>query len=324
MLHIKRPMLAPLNSPADTPSFFDDIVFPQMVSPKIDGIRALVCQVPEVDFTTLDSSRTGAIEHAVLSRNMERFRSNQVKELFGNPELLHCDGELAYNPIAPNCLHVTQSHVSAFNKPCETLKYYVFDYCNPETLGMEYYLRLERLERLVAESGNPRVDVLPQIHVDTVDELLEIEKQYLNEGYEGIMFRNPVGHYKQNRATYRENLIYKLKRFKDAEAMIIGFIEGENNTNVQERDARGFAKRSDSKAGKVANGMVGKIIVRHLHLDKEFLIAPGVLTHAQRRHIWENQDKFLNRVVTFRYFDYGMKDEYRFARFIAFREKWDM
>lgn len=324
MQQIKRPMLAPLNSPADTPSFFDDIVFPQMVSPKIDGIRALVCQVPEIDFTSLSGNSTGNAEYAVLSRNMERFRSRQVKELFGNEQLLHCDGELAYNPIAPNCLHVTQSHVSSFDKPCDTLKYYVFDYCALETVNEPYYLRHERLEKLIKEANNPRVELIPQIHVDTIDELLQIEKQYLEEGYEGVMFRNPVGHYKQNRATYRENLIYKLKRFKDAEAIIIGFIEGENNTNAQERDARGFAKRSDSKAGKVPNGMVGKIRVRHLHLDTEFVITPGVLTHAQRKYIWEHQDEFLNKIVTFRYFDYGMKDEYRFARFIAFREKWDM
>ena len=106
--------------------------------------------------------------------------------------------------------------------------------------------------------------------------------------------------------------------------LIIGFIEGENNTNVQERDARGFAKRSDAKAGKVKNGMVGKFIVRHLTLDREFIVTPGVLKHAQRRYIWEHQDEFLNKIITFRYFDYGIKDEYRYAQFIAFREKWDM
>lgn len=322
--HIKRPMLAPLNSPSDTPTFFEDIIFPQLVSPKIDGIRAVVCDVPLVDFHSLDSADVVGHKITMLSRNMSKFRSTQVHELFSNEPLLHCDGELAYNPTASDCLHVTQSHVSAFDKPCETLKYYVFDYCNVATLEMPYYLRLELLEKLVANANNPRVEIIPQIHVDTLDELLSIEKDYLEQGYEGVMFRNPVGYYKQNRATYNENLIYKLKRFKDGEAVIVGFLEGETNTNTKEFDARGLAKRSSAQAGKIPNGMVGKIVGRNVKTDHEFLIMPGMLTHAQRKHIWEHQDESVGKVVKFRYFDYGIKDEYRYSRFISFREEWDM
>lgn len=323
---IKKPLLAPLNSPADTPSFFDDIIFPQLVSPKIDGIRALVDEVIEEDFTSLSGGVAGAniSTYNVLSRNLEKFRSNQVQALFGTKELLFCDGELAYNPIAPDCLHVTQSHVSSFNKPCDTLKYYVFDWCNPATAHLEYYLRHEMLIEAIANADNPRVEVIPQLHVDSLEELLAIEAQYLEEGYEGVMFRNPVAHYKHNRATYRENIIYKLKRFTDAEAIIIGFLEGEHNTNAKEIDARGFAKRSDAKAGKVPNGMVGKILVRDLKTNQELTITPGVMKHPQRKYILEHQAEFINKIVTYRRFDYGVKDAPRFSRFIAFREKWDM
>lgn len=324
MILIKRPMLAPLNSPADTPTFFEDIQYPQLVSPKIDGIRAIVGSAVVEDYTSLDLCSAGALEISVLSRNMDKFRSRQVQSLFGVPELLHMDGEMAYNPIAPDCLHVTQSHLSSFDKPCETLKFYVFDWCDPKTLGEPYYIRHEQLKAAAEKANHPRVEVIPQLHVDNLEELLAIEAQYLEEGYEGVMFRNPVGHYKQNRATYRENLIYKLKRFKDGEAIIVGFIEGEKNTNTQERDSRGFAKRSDAKSGKVPNGMVGRILCRRLKDDHEFLITPGVMTHAQRKYIWEHQDEFIGKIVTYRYFDYGIKDEVRFARFIAFREKWDM
>lgn len=320
-----RPMLAPLNSPKDTPSFFQDIQFPQLVSPKVDGIRAVVREVTEQDFTTLteEGPTSGLIATpTVLSRNLEKFRSAQVAQRFG--DMLHCDGELAYDPTAPDCLHVTQSHVSSFNKPCETLKYYVFDWCEDAMCMEPYYLRLEKLTGFVEMRQNPFVEVLPQLHVDTLDELLAAEEEYLAQGFEGIMFRSPVGHYKHNRATYRENLIYKLKRFTDSEAYIVDIVEGETNTNARETDARGFSKRSSAKVGMVPNGMVKHFVCKDIKTGEDVNVMPGVLKHAQRKYILENNEEFIGKILTYRYFGYGVKDRVRFSRFIAFREKWDM
>lgn len=317
-----RPMLAPLNSPKDTPTFFTDIQFPQLVSPKIDGIRAVVRNVVEADYASLDNN-AGVIETpTVLSRNLEKFRSRQVAQRFSN--MLHCDGELAYDPIAADCLHVTQGHVSSFDKPCETLKFYLFDWCEDAMCGEPYYIRHERLTEFAETIKNPFVEVIPQEHVDSLEELLEAEAKYLEMGYEGIMFRNPVGHYKHNRATYLENLIYKLKRFTDSEAIIEDIIEGETNTNARETDARGFSKRSAAKAGMIPNGMVKHFVCRDIKTGELVNVMPGVLKHAQRKHILEHKEEFVGKILTYRFFGYGVKDRLRFSRFVSFREKWDM
>jgi DNA ligase-1 len=238
--------------------------------------------------------------------------------------MLHCDGELAYDPTAADCLHVTQSHVSSFDKPCETLKFYVFDWCEDAVCNEPYYIRHERLTKFVESVKNPFVEIIPQLHVDSLDELLEAESEYLSQGYEGVMFRNPVGHYKHNRATYIENLIYKLKRFTDSEAIIEGIVEGENNTNARETDARGFSKRSAAKAGMVPNGMVKHFVCRDIKTGEIVHVMPGVLTHPQRKYILEHKEEFIGKILTYRYFGYGVKDRMRFSRFVAFREKWDM
>lgn len=318
-----RPMLAPLNSPADTPSFFDDFVFPQLVSAKIDGIRGCPRPVHLLDYTSLDNPIIIGTESAVLSRTLERLRSKQVQEQYS--DCLYCDGELAYDPTASDCLNVTQSYVRSANKFCETLGYYAFDWTEDSMARRPYYIRLEHLQRMASEYNVSSVQVIPQVAVNSVDELLRVEEQYLMEGYEGVMVRNPEGIYKHNRATYRENLIYKLKRFTDREAIILGFIEGEENLNEKVTDARGFSKRSSAKDGKVPNGRVGKIIVRDLHgSDETFIIAPGVLKLPQREFMLKNQERFIGKICTYRFFNYGIKNERRFARFVAFREKWDM
>ena len=317
-----RAMLAPLNSPADTPTFFEDIVFPQLVSPKIDGIRALVRPVELKEFLSLEETNTIDVQNVVLSRNLERLRSNQVQKWFSN--MLWCDGELAYNPTASDCLNVTQSYVRSRDKFCETLKYYVFDYCEDAAAELPYFERQLKLEEVVTRMKNPHVEIIPQIHVDTVEELLAIEANFLEQGYEGVMFRNPIGHYKHNRSTYRENLIYKLKRFKDAEAVIVECIEGKENLNTLETDARGYAKRSTNKEFMIGNGRLGKFRVRDPKTGEEFLVAAGVLKIPEREYVLRHAEKFIGKTITYRYFDYGIKDERRFARFIAFRESWDM
>ena len=54
------------------------------------------------------------------------------------------------------------------------------------------------------------------------------------------MMRNPIAPYKQGRGTFREGIIYKLKRFEDSEAVIIGFVEQMTNQNVLEKDELGY------------------------------------------------------------------------------------
>ena len=92
------------------------------------------------------------------------------------------------------------------------------------------------------------------------------------------MMRDPVGRYKLGRGTFKEGLIYKLKRFADDEAVIIGFKEQMTNNNILEKDELGYAKRSIFKENMIPAGTLGNFIVdwRELELD----IAPGNFDHV--------------------------------------------
>ena len=299
---IKRPLLAPQQDPSSYPNFFKELQYPLLVSPKLDGIRGIV--------------QGGK----VLSRTMKPLRSYQVQDRYA--DFRFCDGELIVgDPTDPDCYNLCQSHVMSFDKPHKDLRYYVFDYLrNPY---LPFYQRLEEAENFVKSlNGVDSVLFVNHSNVDNEDELLEYEEKCLQMGYEGIMMRDPLSAYKEGRATWREGIIYKLKRFTDTEARVVGFEERFINTNEQETDERGYAKRSKAQAGLVASGLLGKFLVQFN--DEILSIAPGNFKHDQLKDIWLNQEKYLGKWLKFRYFSYGIKDLPRFPRAVGFRDEGDM
>ena len=321
-----RPLLAPPNSPKDTPTFFEDIKFPILVSPKLDGIRAVVMESDEIEVDANLNPIVVGSKIALLSRTLKRLRNEELQQKFSVKELLHLDGELIVGEaFGEGVLNRTQSYVRAA-KAKGDISYHIFDYADEKCAGEHYFIRLDRAKEAVSLANDKypeaKVFLIPQINCESLDELLHYEGTFLSQGFEGVMFRNPLAHYKHNRATYLDNIIYKLKRFTDVEVKIVGFVEGTINTNEQTVDERGFATRSSHKEGKMLSGALGKFIC--LFEGREIFVASGYLTATQKKHIWENQEKFLGATITMRYFGYNILNELRYARFVAFRESWDM
>jgi DNA ligase 1 len=296
-----RPLLAPQESPQTFPGFFEGLTFPLLCSPKFDGIRCLV--------------RNGVC----LSRTGKIIPSVQVQAEFWRFE--HFDGELVEgDPTSANVYNRTQSHVMSYEKPGD-IKFHVFDYIHPRYLDEPFHKRLDMIQNIWPENVDNMFFVEHE-YVDSLDDLLEYEELCLKRGFEGIMLRNPVAEYKRGRATYKQQIIWKLKRFQDAEAKIIGFEEGQLNENYQEKDELGYAKRSTRKEGMVPSGTLGRFIV---NFDGEELsVAPGTFSHPERQMIWNNQEQFLGNWLKFRYMKYGMKDKPRHPRALGMRDDGDM
>lgn len=166
---------------------------------------------------------------------------------------------------------------------------------------------------------------VPQHPIYTLKQALWLEEKYLNSGYEGIMLRKREGLYKEGRSTMREAGLVALKRVKDAEAVIIGFEELMHNDNKAKTNELGYTERSSALAGKVPGNTLGKFIVKGHHTspfaEVEFKIGSGVgLTQELRKEIWDNQAKYLGKIVTHKYQDHGIKDKPRQPIFKSFRE----
>lgn len=269
-----------------------------LLSPKIDGIRALV------------------VNGTLVSRTMKPIRNTYTQSLFGRPELEGLDGELVVgNPWDKNLMQQTSSGVMSYaGKP--DVKFYVFDQWN-------YPAPFET--RLPVAVNSP--SVVNHIHrwVTSYEEMLYWEEHYLKKGYEGVMLRHPNGPYKQNRSTLREAYLVKVKRFEDGEAIITGYEPLYRNLNPLERDERGYAKRSHASEGKVAEDTLGKVYVTDVSTGVEFSIGSG-FTEVQRDALWEVRDRGLvGRVVKYKSFkNAGVKTAPRHPIFLGFRDPEDM
>ena len=295
-----RPLLSPQNDPLSDPSYFNRLRYPLLLSPKFDGIRGVV--------------QGGQ----VVSRTGKSLPSYQVQDEFSKYEGL--DGELVVdNPVDYNVYNRSQSHVMSADKPGD-VTYYVFDTISYP--NEPFYERLQRVERLVEEADNEHLVFVKHHLVRCEGELLDYEKKYLDKGYEGIMIRDPDAPYKFGRATVNEGIIYKLKRFRDAEGILVAIHEQLHNTNEATTNSLGYTERSDTKDAKVRTGMAGGFTV--VYEGEYITVAPGMFTHSERRRIFHDQSAYLGKLIKFRYFAYGMKDKPRFPRAIGFRNEVDL
>jgi DNA ligase-1 len=299
-----RPMLSPREDPLCYPNYFKELEYPLLASPKYDGVRCIV---------------KGS---QCMSRTFKPLPSQHVQDQFNIFE--HMDGEIIEGEAAdPLCYNRTQSHVMSFNKPGD-FSYNIFDYTHPDWLHKPFHERFEEAQRVV-KASNGELKIIDHKIVFSEEELIAYEAECLNLGFEGIMMRNPVGEYKQGRATWKQGLIYKLKRFEDGEGVILNIREKQTNTNEQKVDELGYAKRSYEKAGMVGADTTGMFQV--LFEEQELDIAPGNFTHAELQHIWYNREHYINnkdRLLKFRFMRHGSKDKPRFPRAIGFRYITDM
>lgn len=294
-MNISRPLLAAKTTDAD----LEKLRFPLLLSPKIDGVRALV------------------INGKLMSRSMKPIPNKFTQALFGRPELEGLDGELVVgNPFDKNLMQQTTSGVMSHNGNPH-VEYHVFDRWDSLSVFAD------RWDSLAVHHGDGFIRRVPHTYVYTLEDVLALEKHYVGIGYEGIMLRDPNGRYKQNRSTLREGILLKVKRFHDGEAIITGYEPLERNLNSATLDERGYTKRSTAADGRVADALIGSLTVRDASTGVSFSIGSG-FTESQRRDLWENREDLLGKIVKYKSFAVGVKDKPRFPIFLGFRSPLDM
>ncbi|MDL2342522.1 MAG: ATP-dependent DNA ligase [Patescibacteria group bacterium] len=287
-----KPMLA---SDAD----LSTLRFPVVASPKLDGIRAIV------------------IDGVVMSRSLKPIPNKYVQSLFANCE--YFDGELIVgDPTSQTVYRDTVSHVMAHDKKDFDVRFYVFDHI--ADLDATYSVRSKQLKSGVKEVKNKRVLLHDSQVINGGSHLVDYETRCLVLGYEGLILRDPYSKYKCGRGTAKEQIILKLKRFVDDEAVITGFDERMENTNEKTTNELGRSKRSSHQAGKVGRGDLGALQCDFNGI--KFNIGTG-FDDALRAEIWANKPKYLGQLAKFKHFPIGTKDAPRHPVFLGFRDRSD-
>lgn len=293
-----KPLLA-CNAPAN----LNSLPYPLFASVKLDGIRCVIK------------------DGVALSRTLKPIRNHYIQSLLGRPEFNGLDGELIVGePAASDCMRKTNSGVMSFEGEPD-FKYYVFDIWNRP--GVQYKDALEALPKL---TNHPNIEILRQHTVKTSNEIEAIEQSALDDGHEGIILRRPDGAYKYGRSTVKEGFLYKLKRYLQNEAVVIGVEPYQTNNNAAELDALGYTKRSSAKAGKVDLDLLGTLKVRgrfQEFADVTFSIGTG-FTFYERELLWKQRESLLGKIVTYKFFPVGGKDKPRHPVFVSFRSEDDL
>jgi DNA ligase 1 len=278
----------------------DKARLPALVSPKLDGIRCTI--LGGVPFT----------------RSLKDIPNLFIRNALKAMKLPHgLDGELIVGP--PNDKDVYRNTVSGVmsqdGEPdwC----FHVFDLKS----DMPFTERLLEAKALVAKKKSPRLKLVPHQVCRTHDEIDRWEAEYLSRGYEGLMGRSTTGLYKQGRSGKTDMALWKLKRFEDAEAMIIGFDERMHNANEAKRNALGRTERSSHKENMKPTGTLGALKVRGMS-DQfggvEFDVGTG-FTDAERQEIWDNRDEWLGKVIKYKFLPIGVKDKPRHPVYLGLR-----
>lgn len=301
-----RPMLG---ASFDNPQEFEpELVFlqyPLLCSPKIDGIRFL------------KPPGSPAMSRSWTPLPNQRFQEFMTRE----PMFNHLDGEVIVgeDPTAVGLFNLTQSAIMTASDDRPFSLWFFDRWSNPED---PFHERTAQCHEVIAElrrTGNLRVNYVEHQVANNPEEVLKYEAQALEAGYEGLMLRNQNAPYKFGRSTLRQQGLIKVKRYTDAEAVVVGFEELERNQNEQVRNPFGLAKRSSHKAGKVAAGTCGKLI---LEADPWGRFACGSgLDDEMRDRIWQNQTHYLGKIVTFKFQAHGTLEKPRTPIFKGFREE---
>lgn len=294
-----KPMLA---SPAD----LDAIRYPIFASPKLDGIRASV------------------VGGKLLSRTLKEIPSRHVFNMLSKPEFEGLDGELIVGaPTSLSCYRDTVSMVMADNKVFD-FTYYVFDYLgdNNQVFASSWFShRRGSLQVRLLAFPHPDIQLVEHELLHNREQLDTYEAEQVGLGHEGIMLADPNATYKFGRATTKGGELLKVKRYVDAEAVVIGMEEEMFNGNEAETNELGRTKRSTAAAGLVGKGTMGALIVRDVVTGVEFNIGTG-FTAQDRVDFWKYRNQIASNPtfpIKYKSFPIGVKDKPRHPVYLGLR-----
>lgn len=275
------------------------LVYPLLVSPKLDGIRCVIHNDQPV-------SRT-------LKPIPNRFI--QAKLGFYPP----FDGELLVgDPTDPAAFNKSTSGIMSHgDDPAFT--YWVFDWADPNVAHLPFDYRLKLAISQLDTGRWPWARVVPHTRVYSSKKLMELEAHYVGLGYEGVMVRSPEGYYKFGYSTESQGLLGKVKRFEDTEGTIVGFEELMHNENEATINTLGYQERSTAQSGQVPGNTLGALIVKHSGYQKTFGIGTG-FSADERFTLWQNRDTLTGHDVKFKHQPSGAKDKPRFPVYLGLRK----
>lgn len=292
-----RPMLA-----ADADIF--KLRYPLIAQPKIDGVRAI------------------NVNGALTGRSMKPHGNRYVSRMFSKPSFSGFDGEMYVGKDNDNdlCRRTTSALNSYSGEP--NVRWCVFDII-VDNVEVPYEQRL----RMLSDKVKFINDEYPSVPIKLITSTLIVSEEHLRGyiehydkfGYEGVIVRDPNGYYKNGRSTVNEQGLLRIKKFKDAEAIVLEIVEGQTNNNEIVKNNLGYTDRSTHSENMVPNRMVGSLICKDILTGETITVAAGKMTQAERQNYFNNRNEIIGKTIKYKFFEKGIKDKPRFPTFQSIR-----
>lgn len=287
----------------------DKIKFPAIIMTKIDGVRAL------------------NVDGELVARSLKPFKNKKLTEKYSKPIYSGFEGELiaGNDPKAELLCNKTTSVVNTIEGDTN-VKWYVFDWSHPNHINKPYIQRYYALRDYLLEHRHEIEDVklIPYCVVSDTETIVSQFNTWVEEGYEGLILRNPLGHYRQGRCTAKEANYLRMKPSSDKEAIVLEIVEAMQNNNEVKINELGYSERSSHQENKSGKGMVGSFICKDITSGEIITVGAGKLNHNQRVEIWLTQKDYVGKILKYTSMDAGVKRLPRFPRWISWRAEEDM
>lgn len=219
---VVKPMLAKQADKVTNPKIYEKKWY---ASRKIDGVRCIMYYKDGVIHTAsrggehYDYSTTHITEHPLMLKLFE-----------AHPDL-KLDGELyCHGKSLQQISGAARMEKNAYDM--DWLQYYIYDIVDTNQTFEGRLIQLKQVQQelnigfepeRVFNKGELQVQMVPQIEVKGWDNIKKLHDEYVTEGWEGVVIRDPDKVYKPNGRT---NDMIKIKQYQDSEFEITGISEG--------------------------------------------------------------------------------------------------
>lgn len=291
--------------------------------PKIDGVRGL------------------HITGQFTGRSLKVFKNRALTEYWSADHFAWLDGEMVISGgwTQPGLCRLTTGLCNTV-KAAQVPELVVFDYLAPEVASLPYWQRYNAAEERVAQLRNMLGDraivhLIPCHEVTDIAEVFKYHEQWMDEGYEGSILRNPLAQLKEGRPGSKTMELMRIKDFIDFEFIATELVEAMENMNEAKINELGHTERSTHQENMRPKGMVGAIKGRFLQdvvhngkrlfeKDQPLLCGPGQMTHAERAHYWRNQHELVGQISKAKLFPHGTLNKPRMPIWLSLRAAEDM
>lgn len=217
---VPKPMLAKQADKVTNSKIYDNEWY---ASRKIDGLRALIYMD---DKGKLHTSSRGAMNYdPAMSDILEN--KKLIKLFKENPGLI-LDGECYHHGISLQQLNsIARTQKTAVDY--EILQFYWYDIVDTNSTFEERWTFMQDIKDQLNLSFDPerefeddelRIQFVPQISITGWDNIIDLHNQYVAEGWEGLVIRDPSKTYRPNGRT---NDMIKIKKYSDMEVKVVGY-----------------------------------------------------------------------------------------------------